>query len=579
MRPRHDKPDTAMPDEPRTFSMRYRFHFLFVLALLPCLISNSCSPKNPASLDQQTRDLSKRAAADYYFLVYQDLLRSGKREEAAAVLSTLSRLSPSPQVLLDLANLYWGMNQRDKAIDILREGVKSHPGEKQVVFYLASAYQMQRRRDEAIAVIKDYLDQKPDDLTAHQEMASLLIDSERYKDALTSLEKLQAADPSAAVFFFKSKAFSGLGDRKAAISALREALAKDPNMAAAWAELGFLLEQDKNFKGAEECYTRLLELGEEGPEVWLRLIRLSLKQKSPSRAMALLDKAPQDNAFILETLSAFLGEGYAAEAGKLLDRLEKAAPASPDILFYRAVVAFEGEKKPAKALAYLERVPESHAHYDKSLGFRIQILLEMNQDAKALELARQASARFPDKKEFTLLVAAALEKSGDAEAATEVLTGASEKWTDDPEILYRLGVILERLKRRDESVRTMEKIIALDPDHADALNFVGYTMAEENRDLKRSLELIERAVAIEPDNPYFLDSLAWVHHRLGNNDKAWEIIRRAVTHPVSDPVIWEHYGDIAAALGRKTEAAEGYRKALSGKPENADQIRRKMDAL
>jgi tetratricopeptide (TPR) repeat protein len=176
-------------------------------------------------------------------------------------------------------------------------------------------------------------------------------------------------------------------------------------------------------------------------------------------------------------------------------------------------------------------------------------------------------------------VAAALEKSGDAEAATEVLTGASEKWTDDPEILYRLGVILERLKRRDESVRTMEKIIALDPDHADALNFVGYTMAEENRDLKRSLELIERAVAIEPDNPYFLDSLAWVHHRLGNNDKAWEIIRRAVTHPVSDPVIWEHYGDIAAALGRKTEAAEGYRKALSGKPENADQIRRKMDAL
>jgi tetratricopeptide (TPR) repeat protein len=210
--------------------MRYRFHFLFVLALLPCLISNSCSPKNPAFPGQRVKDLSRRATADYYFLIYQDLLRSGKRDEAAAVLSSLSELSPSPQIVLDLANLYWGMNQRDKAIDILRGGVKRFPEEKQVVFYLASAYQMQRLREEAIAVVKTYLGAHPDDLTAHQEMASLLIDSERYKEALESLDKLQAATPTAAVFFFKAKAYSGLGDRKAAMAALREALEADQDM-------------------------------------------------------------------------------------------------------------------------------------------------------------------------------------------------------------------------------------------------------------------------------------------------------------------------------------------------------------
>jgi predicted Zn-dependent protease len=249
------------------------------------------------------------------------------------------------------------------------------------------------------------------------------------------------------------------------------------------------------------------------------------------------------------------------------------------MLFYRAVVAFEGEKKPAKALAYLERVPESHPHYDKSLGFRIQLLLETDQSAKALDLARQAVARFPDKKEFRLLSAAALEKAGEAGEAAEVLSTASDTWPDDPEILYRLGVILERQKRRAESIAAMEKIIVLDPRHADALNFVGYTLADENRDLPRAQELIERAVAVEPDNPYFLDSLAWIHFRRGEKDKAWEIIRKAVAHPVSDPVIWEHYGDIAASLGKKSEAVEGYRKALSGKPDNAGDIRRKKDAL
>ncbi|WP_176631816.1 tetratricopeptide repeat protein [Desulfolutivibrio sulfoxidireducens] len=559
--------------------MRYRFHFLFVLALLPCLISNSCSPKNPGGLGLGAKELSRRAASDYYFLVYQDLLRSGKRDEAAAVLSTLSELTPAPRLLLDLANLYWGMNQRDKAIEILQEGVKRFPEEKQVVFYLASAYQMQRRREEAIAVVRAYLDKNPGDLTGHQEMASLLIDSERYREALDSLEKLQASGPTAAVFFFKAKAFSGLGDRTSAIASLREAIKTDPNMVAAWAELGFLLEQEKDYKGAEESYKKILDLGEEGPEVWLRLIKLNLKLKNPSRAMALLDKAPREDAFVLESLSAFLVEGYAAEAGKLLDRLEKTSPASPDMLFYRAVVAYEGEKKPAKALAYLERVPESHAHYDKSLGFRIQLLLETDKSAKALELARQAAERFPDKKEFSLLAAAALEKTGDVRGSAETLARAGEKWPDDPEILYRLGVVLERQNRRDESVAAMEKIIVLDPNHADALNFVGYTLADENRDLARAMELIGRAVAIEPDNPYFLDSLAWAHFRQGEREKAWEVIRRAVAHPVADPVIWEHYGDIAASLGKKSEAAEGYRKALSGKPDNADELRRKKDAL
>jgi tetratricopeptide (TPR) repeat protein len=172
-----------------------------------------------------------------------------------------------------------------------------------------------------------------------------------------------------------------------------------------------------------------------------------------------------------------------------------------------------------------------------------------------------------------------MEKTGDAEGAAQVLTEAGEKWADDTEILYRLGVNLERRRRTPESLKVMEQIIALDPEHADALNFVGYSLAEEKRDLPRALGLIEKAVAIEPDNPYFLDSLAWVYHRMGQNDKAWDIIRQVVTHPVGDPVIWEHYGDIAAALGKKHEAVEGYKKALSANPGNADDIRRRKDAL
>jgi len=559
--------------------MRYRFHFLFVLALLPCLISNSCSPKNPGLPGISAKELSTRAAADYYFLIYQDLVRAGDRDQAAAVLTALAKVSPTPQVLLDLANMQWGLGQRDAAIEILSDAVRRFPDEKQLTFYLASAYQMQRRRDEALAVIGAFLATHPDDLAAHQEMASLLIDAGQFKDALVSLDKIEAIEPSAAVMFFKAKAHVGLGDRQTAMADLRRAIESDRNMMAAWAELGFLQEQEKDYKGALETYTTILGLGEEGPEVWARLVKLNLKLKNPSKAIALMDKAPKDSGFVLEMLSAFIAEGYASEAGRLLDRMEKGAAPSPDILFYRAVVAYEGEKKPEKAIVFLTKVPESHPHYDKSISFRIQLLLETDRPSEALELARQAASRFEDKKEFRLLLALAMEKTGDAEGAAQVLTEAGEKWADDTEILYRLGVNLERRRRTPESLKIMEQIIVLDPEHADALNFVGYSMADEKRDLPRALELIEKAVAIEPDNPYFLDSLAWAYHRMGQNDKAWDIIRQVVTHPVADPVIWEHYGDIAAALGKKHEAAEGYKKALSANPGNADDIRRRKDAL
>ncbi|MEF3697992.1 tetratricopeptide repeat protein, partial [Desulfolutivibrio sp.] len=122
--------------------MRYRFHFLFVLALLPCLISNSCSPKTPGLPGMSAKELSPRAAADYYFLIFQDLLRAGDRDQAATVLATLAKLSPTPQILLDLANLQWGANQRDAAIVVLEDATRQFPEEKQIAFYLASAYQM-----------------------------------------------------------------------------------------------------------------------------------------------------------------------------------------------------------------------------------------------------------------------------------------------------------------------------------------------------------------------------------------------------------------------------------------------------
>uniref|UniRef100_A0A7C4AIC3 Tetratricopeptide repeat protein n=1 Tax=Fundidesulfovibrio putealis TaxID=270496 RepID=A0A7C4AIC3_9BACT len=97
--------------------------------------------------------------------------------------------------------------------------------------------------------------------------------------------------------------------------------------------------------------------------------------------------------------------------------------------------------------------------------------------------------------------------------------------------------------------------------------------------MDRALDLVTRALSSAPENPYYIDSLAWVHFKRGDLDKAWAEIQRATSRELEDPAVWEHYGDIAKAMGNKKEAAKGYRKALEMKSPNAAEIQRKLDAL
>jgi Flp pilus assembly protein TadD len=150
---------------------------------------------------------------------------------------------------------------------------------------------------------------------------------------------------------------------------------------------------------------------------------------------------------------------------------------------------------------------------------------------------------------------------------------------DDTDLLYRYGVALEKLKRRDEARVVMEKIVAKDPANPDALNYLGYSMAEEGRDLDKALDMIRTALAKEPDNPFFLDSLAWTLYKLGRHQEALAAMERAMGHRIKDAVIWEHYGDIAAAAGRKDTARKAYRTALELGPDNPGDVKKKLGAL
>src|SRR5437899_10010859 len=89
----------------------------------------------------------------------------------------------------------------------------------------------------------------------------------------------------------------------------------------------------------------------------------------------------------------------------------------------------------------------------------------------------------------------------------------------------------------------MEEAIRLDPKHADALNYLGYTYAERDMQLEEAVALIQRALAVKPQNGYYLDSLAWAYYKMGRFQEALAEMKRAVAVVPDDPVFLEHLGD------------------------------------
>ena len=126
--------------------------------------------------------------------------------------------------------------------------------------------------------------------------------------------------------------------------------------------------------------------------------------------------------------------------------------------------------------------------------------------------------------------------------------------------------------------------LTVNPEQPQVLNYLGYSLVEENRKLDEALDMIERAVAASPNSGYIVDSLGWVYYRLGRYDEAVIQMERAVELEAVDPVVNDHLGDVYWAVGRQREARFQWSRALSfiqfkdtETEAELDRIRRKLE--
>ena len=149
---------------------------------------------------------------------------------------------------------------------------------------------------------------------------------------------------------------------------------------------------------------------------------------------------------------------------------------------------------------------------------------------------------------------------------------------------YARAISLERLGEWPDAEAGFRKALELNPGHPQVMNYLGYSLVEKRIKLDEALDLIERAVAAEPNSGYIVDSLGWVLYRLGRYEEAVVHMERAAELMPIDPVVNDHLGDVLWLVGRFDEAEFQWRRALrfinageTAQDADPERIRRKLD--
>ena len=152
---------------------------------------------------------------------------------------------------------------------------------------------------------------------------------------------------------------------------------------------------------------------------------------------------------------------------------------------------------------------------------------------------------------------------------------AIERFGDDRDLVFIRAAALERLDRFEESETLFRQLVDTEPNDANAANYLGYMWADREVRLEEALELIARAVSLDPENSAYLDSLGWVHFRLGDIEEAERWLRRAVDlgGNLGDGTIYCHLGEVLLAGGERAEARRYLVLGLDMGCENPDHVR------
>lgn len=445
----------------------------------------------------------------------------------------------------------------------------------------------------------------PESLEAHQFLADQLVKRALYVDALETMQTIDRLGGEAQfdyfayrvgrmtqedrqalllglndmltvnpnepqILFSKAALLEALGDGPAALETADTLLGLKP------AELNFIilkanLLSDLNQKQAAQAFlSEQLAINPDQPRLRLLLARLLFEAQAFSDARVqyqiLHEIRPEDGEILFALAMLSIEQADFAQARLHLGRLVRTDQRVNQAQYYLGLVA---EKTGDVALALREFAKVDGGYEYLSAQGRIVELISVNQsleDARSY-LAKKKLAHNGLRPQFDLIEGQLLSRVDAEDALFEHLDEAIEAQAGDIPLLYFRAMSGQKYDRLDILERDLKQVLTLDPGNADAMNALGYTLADQTDRYDEAYVLIEKALRLKPEEPAFIDSMGWVLYRLNRYEEAIDYLEQAFERFPNDEVA-AHLGEVLWQSGKTRRAKRVWKEALSETPDS-----------
>ena len=484
-------------------------------------------------------------------------LRDGKVEAALPILEKVAQQVPwaaEPLILLYEAQATLG--RMDEAAQSLLAAAQINPRYWQT---LGQFHERQDNWEDAAAAYAEAIaaSAKPNrDVQIRYAAALINIDGGAGKAREVLNDMLKTSPNDARVLYLLSMAEREDGDITAAEATARRILALDPTSVTGLRALVSVFFDRFDYKQVADVVAPLV------------------KDVSRAKGRELEGAAVLVQAGVAHQQLAQWDAAIAAyEAAKTL------TPRDPEIDAYLVqanLTARRFAQAESLASAALARNPDQ----PRMVRLRAQAMLKGGKTAEANKLLEDRAANQPQNREYVVGLADLYADQKRTADAVRVLEQARKTFGDDETLTMRMATAYEAAGQLDAAEKELRKLVSEDPLNANALNSLSYMFADRGLRLDEAIELAQRAVTIDPENPAYLDTLGWALFKQGRVDDAAAPMEKAAASLRGNSVIQDHHGDVLSKRGRTAEAIAAWERALAGDGEQIDRaaIQKKIAA-
>ncbi len=515
---------------------------------------------------QENRYASSRAYAHYLkglMAVYQGVTGDAIEEFKLATIFD----PESPVLRVALAHTYQRLGLEKKALEQFKRALQSDPAYVPAYLAIGKIWLLRpQTRHRAISVFRKAIRLAPREKEAYLALLHIYLELGKFKKAVDVVGAMEKVLPwESAGFQELGQWLARKGRWRSALRFLNKAQERDPENTNTLMLMAGIYQAMNRNADAEKYYSKLLAGDSENADALYALGALLLGSGDIAGAVKywkrLLVLSPEDAGICAKIAVAFAKENRLSDAVNFFASAHATSPDDTAISFFWGRVLEEIMDYPGAVQAFA-KIPQGKELYPAALVRRAHALSRFQKHQEAISLLKDAIVKDPECVDWVVELSHVLHDANRFEESQKVLWTTIKKRPKEEKLLFALGAILEKQGKTQEALVPMRELLAINPKNAEALNFVGYSLAEIGIELDEAEMLVKKAIDLQPENGAFIDSLGWIYFKKGKLRKAIGLLEKALRLMPDEPAVAEHLGDAYGKVLRKKEAEKSYKKAL-----------------